>query len=730
MNPPAAHGQSWTVRAVLLALVLACLLPGVLGAAALFAWQYRQARTQLAQTTVLTARAMAQAVDHHLLKVLAVGQALSTSAALAAGDLGHFHAEARATIDRVGLGTTVVLRDEAGRQLLNTLVDYGRSLEVAPRPDQVKQVFATGQPVISDLFTGAVLRRPIMSVDVPVFVGGRVRYALSVGVVPSQFNALLREQELPADWVAGIMDRQGVLAGRTRAADRFVGTPASPSVRAHMRERPEGAGEAFTAEGELALLFYSRAPVSGWTVAIGIPRAEADAVFARTSSLIAAGVAAMFALSAVLAWWIGGQIVRCFEALQAAAADLGAGRPPVLPSLPVAEAAQAAQGLGEAALLLERRRQTLQENAQRKDEFIAVLAHELRNPLAPVRTAVEILRRDATADARQRRALEILERQVAHMARLVDDLLDVSRIARGKMALNFQPCDLAAIARQTAEDYRRSVEAAGLRLAVDAGPAPLWVEGDPVRLAQMVGNLLNNATRFTDPGGQVEVRAGEGGAHGEAAEVCVSDTGIGLSAPMLERLFDAFGQADQDLARSKGGLGLGLALTRGLAQLHGGTVLAHSEGEGRGARFTLRLPKGVAPAPDPGPAAGAAPALPGARRILVIEDNEDAAQTLADLLALGGHAVRVAATGEAGIAAAREFRPQVVISDIGLAGALDGYAVARALRAEPALPGLRLVALSGYADARARERSRAAGFDLHLAKPADMATLQRAIEDG
>jgi PAS domain S-box-containing protein len=383
--------------------------------------------------------------------------------------------------------------------------------------------------------------------------------------------------------------------------------------------------------------------------------------------------------------------------------------------------------LSTAADITERRRveEALREADRRKDEFIAILAHELRNPLTPVRNAVEILRRVGPAEPRLQRARDIIDRQVAHMARLIDDLLDVSRIARGKLALQKETCDLAAIVRQTAEDYRVSLEAAGLSLVVPGAAGPIWVDGDPVRLAQMVGNLLHNAKRFTEKGGRVEVRVGLDMAS-KAALVSIVDTGVGMDAGLLSRLFDPFSQADQDLARSKGGLGLGLALTKGLAELHGGGVAAQSDGLGRGSTFTLRLPLSKArydAAPQDGQGRGGG----GGLRVLVVEDNRDAAETLGELLELGGHEVKLAFNGAAALAVAAEFLPDVVISDIGLPGDLDGYAVARALRAEPALAGARLISISGYASEEARRRSREAGFAAHLAKPPDLAALERLL---
>jgi PAS domain S-box-containing protein len=366
----------------------------------------------------------------------------------------------------------------------------------------------------------------------------------------------------------------------------------------------------------------------------------------------------------------------------------------------------------------------LREADRRKDEFIAVLAHELRNPLAPVGSAVELLRALAPDEARIRKARDVIERQVSHMARLVDDLLDVSRIARGKLALQKEDCDLAAIARQTAEDYRPSLESRGLTLAV-ADDGPVRVDGDPVRLAQMIGNLLQNAGRFSSAGDRVELRT-RADPDADLASVRVVDTGMGIAKELLPRLFDPFSQAEQGLARSEGGLGLGLALTKGIAELHGGEVTAHSEGPGKGAAFELRIPLGRS-REAARRARRAGPAVEGLR-VVVIEDNPDAAEMIGELLSLRGHRVEVALDGAAGVEAARALDADAVISDLGLPGALDGYGVARTIRADPELGDTHLIALSGYADERARRRSLDAGFDRHLAKPADIAELEAALK--
>ncbi|HEX4607966.1 MAG TPA: response regulator [Urbifossiella sp.] len=376
-----------------------------------------------------------------------------------------------------------------------------------------------------------------------------------------------------------------------------------------------------------------------------------------------------------------------------------------------------------ALLRVRRAEQALRDADRRKDEFLAMLAHELRNPLAPIRTAVEVFRLRDAADPALRRAREIVDRQVAHMGRLIDDLLDVSRIARGKVTLKTERCDLARVVRDMADDYRGTLEAGGLVLDLRLPADPVWVCGDRTRLGQVVGNMLHNARKFTDPGGRVvvEVAADPG-----AAVVTVRDTGIGMDADTLRHVFEPFSQADRSLDRSRGGLGLGLALARGLVELHGGTVRAESDGLGTGSVFTTRLPLDAA-AGSP-PSAGVLPAdRPPAFRVLVIEDNTDAAASLELLLGLLGHEVRIARTGAEGVAAVAAFKPDLVLSDIGLPGGLDGFGVARALRAAQDGHAPYLAALTGYGQPEDRAKALDAGFDIHLTKPVDRAGLERVF---
>jgi PAS domain S-box-containing protein len=368
--------------------------------------------------------------------------------------------------------------------------------------------------------------------------------------------------------------------------------------------------------------------------------------------------------------------------------------------------------------------EALREADRRKDEFLAMLAHELRNPLAPIRNAVEVLRLTKETAADVVFARDVIDRQAQQLSRLVDDLLDVARITRGKINLRQERVDVAAALTRALETCQPLIQSRRHTLEVALPDRPLWVEADPVRLAQVFANLLTNAAKYTDEGGRIGVRAGE---EAGRAVVRVRDTGMGIPAEMLPRIFDPFTQAERSLARSYGGLGVGLTLVRQLLELHGGTVQAFSDGPGRGSEFVVRLPLlcGGEAGPRPG-ANGVERAGSSAARVLVAEDNRDAAQSLDRLLRLWGHDVRTAADGAAALEVARAYRPDVVLLDLGLPG-LDGYEVARRLRREPGLGGVLLVALTGYGQEDDRRRTREAGFDHHLVKPADLERLRHVL---
>lgn len=377
-----------------------------------------------------------------------------------------------------------------------------------------------------------------------------------------------------------------------------------------------------------------------------------------------------------------------------------------------------------ATLTSQELREAAQMARRRQDEFLAMLAHELRNPLGPIRTAVGLLERMDTGQPAPRPVLAVIKRQVEHMVRLLDDLLDVARITQGKVTLERRPTAVSEFIQRAVEVTEPLIRERQQHLALDLPAAALFVDGDPVRLTQVFTNLLQNASKYTQQGGAITLRVESPGA---LVVVRVIDNGIGISATALPFVFDLFAQDERTQARSQGGLGIGLTIVRRMVGLHDGTVEARSRGRGKGSEFIVTLPRLQSEGETTLPEREVAALAPTAARILVIEDNVEAGEMLGELLTLSGHEVEVALDGPTGLQAFERFGPEIVLCDLGLPG-MDGYEVARHLRARRREKAPMLIALTGYGSPEDHERSRAAGFDHHVVKPADLDSLLRLID--
>jgi signal transduction histidine kinase/CheY-like chemotaxis protein len=379
---------------------------------------------------------------------------------------------------------------------------------------------------------------------------------------------------------------------------------------------------------------------------------------------------------------------------------------------------------------LRRHAAELSEADERKNKFLGILAHELRNPMAPIANSIHILKHTTPGSEGAKRAQAVIERQAAHLVRLIDDLLDVTRISEGKIHIKRERLDLVELTRVCVEDSTVAFEQAGITLDLDLPDAPVEVLGDHTRLCQILGNLLNNSIKFNDAGAVVQLSLRVD--HGEGAAVLrVSDNGIGMEADLLPKLFQPFSQGISGLARTKGGLGLGLALVKALAGLHDGTVSAHSDGTGQGAEFTVRLPLASAKAAlkrehATQAASATSTTKPTANRLLIVEDNLDAARTLQEALRMEGYEVVAVHSGGEALEAIKTFTPDVVLCDIGLPD-MDGHDVAREFRANPHTASAILIALTGYASAEDKQQATSAGFDLHLAKPLKISGLEQIL---
>ena len=374
----------------------------------------------------------------------------------------------------------------------------------------------------------------------------------------------------------------------------------------------------------------------------------------------------------------------------------------------------------QAERLLQEREEALREADRRKDEFLALLGHELRNPLAPIHNATELLSCMLAEDSRARIPVEMIRRQITLLTRLVDDLLDIGRITQGRIRLESEPLELASVIAQAFEIVEPQLRQKRHKASVISSYEPLYVVGDFHRLVQCVANVLSNAVKYTDAGGEIQVRTCS---EGTDAVIEVADNGLGIPSDLLPRIFDVFVQGEGSLDRAQGGLGAGLAIVKRLIECHGGAVTARSPGARQGSTFEIRLPRIVRPhaakADEPG-----LKAVP--RRVLIVDDNSDAASSLAMLLGLRGHETRVAFNEREALACLEGFPAEVVLLDIGLPGT-DGYAVAERLRANPGLRDVRLVALTGYGHVEDQQRARAAGFDDHLVKPVSLVALERTL---
>jgi signal transduction histidine kinase/ActR/RegA family two-component response regulator len=474
----------------------------------------------------------------------------------------------------------------------------------------------------------------------------------------------------------------------------------------------------------------SRKALSGWTVVAFVPVEVFDEPLRQTGTVMAGGFLLLLLLGLGLALLLGRRTATSMAQLVASARAVAAGGAPLLTESHIAEMRQASQAVNETAALLAARRSELEASDKAKNAFLALLGHELRNPLAPIRNAVQIMKQTSPGSEAAQRATSVVDRQSAHLARLVDDLLDVTRIDHGKIELRKEVIDLRELLQSALLDHRGALEQAGLQVTLDVPATPALADCDRIRIAQIIGNLLHNAAKFTAPGGRIAIRLVQAGA---TAIVEVSDTGSGIAPENLERIFDLFSQERPSGVGGNSGLGIGLALARQLASLHGGTVTATSPGAGQGSTFRVELPAVVVAPSDAVVAGSTAPdrddAVDGAgARLLVVDDNKDCAQTLAEMLTMSGHVCTLAYCGEAALLAVQRDLPDAVLLDIGLPD-IDGYEVCRRLRRSNLSRQPVIIALTGWGQDQDRDMATAAGFDAHLTKPADPDQVFTVLED-
>ena len=690
-----------------------------------------------------TVRASALLVDGRIQRALGSLTALAQSDNLRTGNFEAFYEQALAANQPPSVWT--LLLDENGRQILNTAVPFGTPPPAPVAQERVAHALASRQLYVSDLIVGPVTGKMIttMYLATPEFMGKR--YVVAQAFALDHWKDAV---QLPANrptWLVGVLDRQGKFIARNHSGDERVGQPARPELVAAAAREDSGLIRHATLEGMESYDAFTHTALTGWTVAVAAPVSSIEASATQAVAWLAAGGALALIAAVLAALYWGRTFIEVIDGASQAARRVGQGEEPKLKPTAIHEVNTLYDALGDAGRLLaaEKNARTLAETqrtllleqetalreaAQRqnaaKDQFLALLGHELRNPLAAISGATAVLRRGKIVSEGGERFLQIIERQNHHLRHIVDDLLEVSRMLSGKLMLELSALDLAACVRSCVEAIQGTERAHLHQLTVDATEA-VWVRGDAVRLEQIVNNLVSNALKFSNSGTSIRVRVK---AVGDQAVLEVRDEGLGISPELMPRIFEPFVQGPAQPGKLATGLGVGLSLVKQLVGLHGGTVNVKSQGADTGSTFTITLPRIM-----PAATRSRTPShSPGSRRhILFVEDNEDAMESMSEVLRMMGHDVVPArnageALAQAEATAKTEAGFDVVLMDIGLPDK-TGYELAGELRKLPSTRNARMVALTGYGQASDKERALSAGFDMHLSKPADPDQLARII---
>ena len=714
------------LRSHLLVLTLGTLLPMVVFALIAVGLLAERERALFERGAKERTLALITAIDGELGNSITALQALAASRYLDEGELREFHRDAMRVLPTQPGWTSIALATIVAQPILRVPDEFGEKVPDLSERASFDQVLRTEKPAVRPLARDALSGRYEFGARVPVIRWGKVRYVLTAAIDPRNIRALLDAQRLPPGWVAAVIDHERRVVAQTGAPERQVGQPAPDALRAAVAQSREGWFQAAAAQERGGpYTAFNRSAFSGWTVAMDIPAAAVDTGLGKAVWTTSVGVVVALIAALLLAAGLGHRIAAPIGALASVAKALSGGRPAELPNPGgVEEIREVGRALVDAANSVRAREQALRSADRTKDEFLAMLSHELRNPLGALAAAAHLLRKLAPQDETAIRATDIVSRQVQHMTRLVEDLLDVSRVTRGKISLSREPLDLSRAVENVVLEWRNSGRLAKHEVRVELARA--WVRADAARVEQIVSNLLGNAIKYTPEGGKVTLRVRR---ERNFALFQVQDTGMGMAPELAARVFDLFVQGDRALDRSLGGLGIGLTLVKRLAELHGGTAAAASEGSGKGSLFTVSLPAIEAPMQEPAPAPVQAAPAPAKRqhKILIIEDNDDARRTLSLALQMNGHRVYAAADGKAGIETADAVDPEVAVIDIGLPG-VNGFQVGERLRRAPAHEAMVLIALTGYGQPDSLRRARDAGFDEYITKPIEPERLMRLID--
>ena len=726
-----------SLRQRLLLLALAGILPLATVSGIALVMFVLQQHAQIERDSLEITRALAIAVDGEVQRGISALETLSTANSLDEQNLERFRLRAERFKETYPHWLVIILADPQGNVLLNSN-EPGPNLPPIVERESFDMVAKTLKPVVGHLARGRYGQFGI-PIRVPVIHDGELRYVLNGVIKPDAILDVIARQHLPPEWVVSVFDSKGARVARSRAHEKFLGVKGGPELQTLMSTAAdEGVGLTTVPDGESSYTSFTRLKNSGWTVVIGIPKTIVDHAGYHSFAVYGSGLLLSLGLGILASLFVARRISRPISELHRAAQALGRGGPVAPSTSDIPETREVAEALVIASRQLathatEREKLLADTEAARrqaemanraKDDFLAMLGHELRNPLASIVNALELMNaRNHAADERER---QIISRQITHLTHLVDDLLDVSRITKGKVQLQLQQIDLRTAVTRALELSAPICDQREHPVEVHVPAEPVFVLGDEVRLAQVLSNLLINAAKFT-PGDKrigLHLRIADG-----MAEVMVDDAGCGIPPESMPHIFEVFMQGQQPIDRQAGGLGLGLAIVKALVGMHSGTVTAESKGSGQGSTFTVKLPmiSGSARSTS-GEKKPAVSTSHSDKRILIVDDNVDAAETIALLLReAAGYDVHIESNGIAALAAADNFRPDVAILDIGLPG-MTGYELARKLRETPHLAGLLIIALTGYGSRQNRSQALESGFDEHLTKPVTLTRLIEVIE--
>ena len=727
------------IRSHLFLMAAVALIPGFF-AAAVAIEKVREGERQAALRGLReTVRATALLVDGEIQRSVGAMGALGNSENLKTRNLAAFYAQA-AAIDQPPNVWTLLL-DETGTQILNTAVPFGTPPPPPVAGERVAQVLATQRILVSDLIVDPDTGKRLTTVYVPAKASMGTPYVVAQAFSVDHWKTAAMQPRGQSDWVVAVIDRTGKFISRSRKADELLGRQARPELVAAAAASNDGLIRHKTLEDIDSYDAFTHSTLTGWTIAVAAPVETIEASARQAVAWLAAGVVTALAVATAMALLLGRIFMRAMNSASEAARKLGQGEQPATPLTALREVNALNGALASAGRLIAAERKSRElveadrilllknETAAReaaqgqnaaKDQFLALLGHELRNPLAAIAGAAEALAKGPAERAASDRFLKIIQRQNRHLAHIVDDLLEVSRLLSGKIVLDSVALDLAECVRNCVDALRASERAAGHLLLVDA--QEVWVHGDLVRVEQIVNNLVINALKYSDSGSEVRIRVR---ATGGKARIEVTDFGVGIGPELMPHIFEPFVQGAAAHGQQTGGLGIGLALVKQLVGLHGGEVVANSGGAGTGCTFVVTLPRvAAARAEVERKSAGGLSRC----RVLLVEDNADVRESTAQLLCIMGYEVVGAGNGDEAMTAVADRVPDVIVMDVGLPGR-DGYQIATELRQLPRLRHVPLIAVTGYGQARDRDRACAAGFDAHLVKPVDPELLAQAIED-